>query len=405
MPAPRNFQSGLAKGIAMRFTARYFIALLISSALAMSVFISRANADRFWSDLYLRQRILIGGAFNTGYTSKSLVSNGAAYSREQLIWDFVNITFSNALWLENTVNPWDSISALRDKLNSPPSRIATWVPKYTRGPDPLPPTGVLHKWTQDITIGVGWPLPAPSNNGLDIDKYAPIIEQHLTTLLPELSELTGLQIRYVSPENERAQGKSIALLRIVPEAHMGLNNQYKGAINSPPDTTWENATIQFLQSLVGAVPFTPGMRAQVDGFLIPSFDNSISGAVCRISTLVDKEMFKSLISECVIRALGLPEISKLTSEAFLGHWNASEDAGALVPAKEGRKAFTIAENAQRPDGVAQPSLRMVTDFDKTQIKLLYCKALKPGMDRANAVLSIYTDPNCLSNILPGGESK
>jgi hypothetical protein len=119
---------------------------------------------------------------------------------------------------------------------------------------------------------------------------------------------------------------------------------------------------------------------------------------------VSKEMMASLITECLIRSLGLPEmIEDQSSDAFLRHWNVAEDSVSKLLSQDGEAALSrtaspqpvIWGNEGLPEELTKAvSTKTITDFDAKMLALLYCKELKPGMDRLTVVVTLLNSQEC-----------
>lgn len=312
-----------------------------------------------------------------------------SYTSEEIIWDFTNVAFSGTLWLENEVPPWRSVTLIEEALSK--SSI-------------IPRVHVINKWKDDIIVGIGWSHTLSYLNGLDqkaslsyLEEYGIQVKQLTQDIFPELEKLTGLRFRFVSPMEE-SKTNIVANVRIIPTSHTFLHNRYKMANSLHPDINSHDRVTSYLARQVGFVPYTPYSRSQVDGYFTPRADNSISEAVCRISVLAQGTMLNSLISECLVRALGLPSLSKLSHKSLLGNWNEIADKQSRIPSDEGKAAFDFGHGEEKYPPPLPSSPPSLLGYDKKQIELLYCPALKAGMDKITAVSALIKNPECLNRI-------
>jgi len=320
-----------------------------------------------------------------------------------------------------------------EKERAKPS--APWLLPYMgrQGAD-LPKQAALYKWDHEITIGLGWPaLEADcaryasqgeckrSQNGLKPKdparvKFYPVMTRHIKELMPDIERLTGLPVRFISPEDEISFNAEQAKIRISlwtsPDG-MGQRNFFK--VNyvpfmkaSAPSFLWHVS--EAIPYFWGAVPFTPDTRSQVDGYILPNVDNTIGMAFCNVSAVVGEKLVKALITECLARALGVPSLLPLHDGA-LGHWNKAHDVHSMsveLDGPEARRENSVKLNADDRfktivrvpgfyardliDGQSLPDTFSLDD--ERLIAMLYCKAMKAGMDES-AIRSVFSKkPSC-----------
>ena len=172
----------------------------------------------------------------------------------------------------------------------------------------------LSKWSQKITIGLGWPKIEFSKRNSDekvlrevwggnprnedFEKHYKKFHDGIALVLPALESLTGLEFELYEPNDrkDRITPATFARFRIIPsKLHSTLNwRPHRGG-------TME-------KYILGAIPFSFNGAEQEHGYLIPNADNSIGLAVCRIDPDQSDEMIKADILECLVRGLGLPHL-------------------------------------------------------------------------------------------------
>lgn len=377
--------------------------------------------------------------------SGSITLDDRPIPRDQLIWDFAQIAFSSTLWLE-TVE--DQSFLVRSRIHkghgTTNSTDQTWLSPFINKSQAPARTGVINKWmAQEITVGVGWPS--------DIDQFF----QHTPPDKPSrefintvqavtvgIAKESGLNLKFVHPDDPQENTESFARIRIVPIKSTGLHNKYKSYVVDASHT--RHPRIQSYQTMIdNAVEFTPYSRSQVDGFFIPNENNQIEFAGCRIVSGLSPEMRSALVTECLLRSLGLPNTVQTyrflpyrgsanhsfqmsRSSFFLGLWNQQEDASSKTIFHDGENALNITthepsvifdedkkifrrvhtpirplplgnEAVPSPLGESVKHSR-ITQYDAKLIRMLYCDAIKPGMDREMAIRALGTSTACGVNI-------
>jgi hypothetical protein len=174
----------------------------------------------------------------------------------------------------------------------------------------------------------------------------------------------------------------------VTNAVFAANNQFKkplkrtgGAVDGAMVLPMA-ATPPFEEFIFGSVPFTPSATRQVEGYFVPNNDNTIGFAVCKISPDHDIQIQKSLITECFIRALGLPDASLTADNSALGIWNQESNRERIVTANPVSEYLPI----------------QLTEYDAFMLSLLYCPEIHPGMNRYDVLFSLYHSDVCLQSL-------
>ncbi len=340
--------------------------------------------------------------------------------------DFMGVAFSNTFWNQDRKNDYPDLFAAmirtyqsrkileQDTFYKGLLRNITWLNPYVQDVSTFSRFGAVNKWTRGIAIGIDWPryeqnIPHPKD-GRELyqsvlsDRLTgsyPEIQNQVEAMLPELSALTGLSVRFVAPNDPVEITEGFARVRIIPVKTKAVGNFFKSyrdsfsAAERPMPDDFEYA-------LIGAVPFTSGSRAQVDGYFIPDSSNAISLAICKINPAVGSNLLKALVSECLVRALGLPELSE-NEEALLGAWNkAFERPDGLPPQQESVDFYNIFDQPyMKAAGKPFPLERLkkgsvatgLSEYDRKMLRMLYCPQILPGMDKYQ-VFTLLADGSC-----------
>lgn len=301
-----------------------------------------------------------------------------------------------------------------------------WWHYYITYPDGLPKHGSIHKWNQEITIGVGWPLtpegrPAlnPRSDMLEhyalTEHYGRFLKQ-IKSLAPEIGRLTGLKVKVIEPNDPIENTSQFAKIRVVPTNRNPLNNYFKHAKHTDNRRgvleNEFNTPLYFEHFYKMPVPFTDGARSQVDGYILPRTNNNIGMSVCKISINVEELLANTLISECLVRALGLPErigkTAKLYRGSLVGPWNSNHNAHSWLIGE--RLDFTAVARRHKdvppktrknfPEHLTDKNtlFQTFTDYDAFVISLLYCPEIKSGMDRIE-VKDVLQKSECVSRVV------
>jgi hypothetical protein len=309
--------------------------------------------------------------------------DGKSYTRDALIAEFLRVAFAPTLWFEGDGRARaifkSPVITKRGGISGP-----SWVAEYITRSQGLPRFDALNRWnTQTITIGLDWP---PDVWPLGDPSHHDIVLKHLATLSPQIQAATGMKVSILPPAHETPH--TFAHVRIVTNAVFAANNQFKkplkrtgGAVDGAMVLPMA-ATPPFEEFIFGSVPFTPSATRQVEGYFVPNNDNTIGFAVCKISPDHDIQIQKSLITECFIRALGLPDASLTADNSALGIWNQESNRERIVTANPVSEYLPI----------------QLTEYDAFMLSLLYCPEIHPGMNRYDVLFSLYHSDVCLQSL-------
>lgn len=355
------------------------------------------------------------------------------YKRAEVLSDFLNVAFSDSIWNEDTGEDFlmhlDYLlytlkeRSVGNEKELEKTAIEGWFTPYLFGNSGWPDQNVINKWTGPVTIAVGWPGNSGNYGSLSLEKEGEIVklfEDHIQEIVPKLSEYTQLPVEMIRFGDVRDTTDSFAHIRVVPIRETHLRNFFKTLRRSikdgiPHETTYLNT---YENAMWTGVPFTPYARSQVDGYLVPDRSNNIAIVVCKIVSDLDSSLIHALISECLIRALGLPDLSKTNNKSLLSHWNSAHDKNSFLPSLDGRESSiwknTIGfEKYMNSKGVSRPVFDskitdrnlplMPTAHDEVLVKILYCSSIKPGMNKYEVIKSFALDENCIGKILQEGK--
>ncbi|TNE32964.1 MAG: hypothetical protein EP349_00470 [Alphaproteobacteria bacterium] len=352
------------------------------------------------------------------------------YPTDEFRTDFIAAAFSNEIWGKHDYNQ-HSTTLLLDGLTSAESRKwrsenqQEWWYKYALYPDGLPRHNAINKWTQEIRISFDW------------EKSDHDYKSHITSLITEIKKITGLPVKLVQ-ENPN--------LRIRGLIYNDLENYFKFSHETPHTHSEYPSPFRYERYFAAGIPFTPRAKAQVDGYILPESDNSIGYAECRISPFVGTDLTETLITECLLRALGLPEIingieEKIKDAKFppqfhqrlyelarergtfdpnnslLGRWNKAHEAHSKIGWEDGDSAYWhFDENGDFRIPVVYPTpeqrkenfprhltdkdhlFKNFTPYDRLMASTLYCPDIKPGMDKYQVLMTLK-DSTCYRSLL------
>lgn len=335
---------------------------------------------------------------------RSIEIDGTSYSPGELIEDFLNVAFSEGVWNEdaNLWNP-DMFSKIIDRYGPQnldlqdkdvrkeyeEKKIAVpWLADYMYRPDGWPKHNVTHRWNKEITIGIGWPrykINGPKTNLItsvyDQEWTAalyPSIAEHIKKQLPAIERSTGLSAKFISPDDPDDATREYARIRIIPKRTLERRTS-----SSMLGYQWYPHQSEEL--LWGGVLFETSTPKEMDAYLLPEVNNQPGLVICKIDGDLPEALFSALITECLVRAVGLPGRGGRPEKAVLGPWRSQ--VGPDHP-----------ENS--PVSSAKNLPQTLTPYDEWMISLLYCPSIKSGMDK-NQVLQALTSKKdkCISQHL------
>lgn len=344
-------------------------------------------------------------------TDKKFLIECVAYRKADIIRDFVSTAFSDVLWQQESGNSYPSLfSGLTQEIFQRASRqtddernsnIIPWMKEFAEFPNGYPATGVINKWSKDITIAVGWPkynLGFITSAGEQANNaaYYNAISNTLEKIVPVLHRSTGLNFKIISPEVSAANDRLQGTVRIVPNGQAAPGYIFKGGVLNPFKHGFqtEGDLNQLEYEFFGGVSFTPSKRAQVGGYLLPNPDNSMGAAVCKVRDAAGDAVLQALVMECLVRALGLPEVSAL-SRGVLRAWNEAMEKAYEQKLQQSTEHQTGKGARDLLDSVDKSSIPTgINGYDLFLARLLYCADIKPGMSKLSVIAVLSQSDKC-----------
>lgn len=393
--------------------------------------------------------------------------DGRTYLKSEIMQSFIESAFSDTLWYEEG-RPEGYLGFFMRKLALDPLRGPTksmqsgypWLAPYMHKKDHFPRAGVINKWPgRQVSVGIDWPVyrrdkmidaldpkwlksanreelvntSSQSHYRASHEAVYKKIGEIIQEVIPDIEAATGLNISFNAPFSPVELSDDYARIRIVPLAYLNQQNYFKSDKFSGLRDTGISSDWSLLRSedaLMGGVSFTPQLRAQVDGYLLPNEDNTIGLSICKVIPNVGDAMLRALIVECLARSLGFPDEVK-SSATHLGVWNREHDTYAKAVSLDGEKEALfnlpvdeealrtkfgedrIAYNSARNDAMMKAKSPQYADpkkfpkvkkdmapylklsvYDGFLLSLLYCDALKPGMDKYQAIVALTKTAAC-----------
>jgi len=349
---------------------------------------------------------------------KEITLDGRSYDGFDLIRDFLNVSFSTTLWNENAEDYFSkTFPAYVHRLAGAPTKediqrlhsgyiYPEWVKaQYAAINGNYPKFGVINKWeTSEIDVAIGWPRALVNENSKE-RRLASLVEGQVKHLAPQIKAVAGLNLNFLKPDNPKENSPSYARIRIV------FSPMYDGFFKTLPGLSASRILLGGGKDKAaetdlywGAVTFTPYSRSNVDGYFLPNTDNNIDLAVCRVSPFLPEGMLKALIGECLLRSLGLSDLSKINQDSLSGRWNREYDQSSKNLASEP----SFLENIENFDslsplrevdfkllGTAFLGYQSFTQYDLQMLKLLYCPDIKPGMDKYQVIYVLSRNSSCI----------
>jgi len=352
------------KGIQMKSSPLKFMAVVVAAVFLVASY-KNVNAR----DSYATK----------DYAALDVVS----YSKQELIKSFFEAAFPKHMWFDNMPQPhryFYSVLSGRGAHYKMKYAGYPWLYEYISREKGLPRFEAFSRWQQqEIKVSLGWPPMAVEQP--DWSSFEALVEKQVQEVSSVIREETGIVLKFV-PQSQESQ-KNFSQIRIVPdEGLFSSNNKFKshrGVVDDPYFYEEISGMEQssrptyryfrtFEASLVGAIRFTPMTRAQAEGYFLTDKDNNVTFSVCEIWPEHRPAVLRSLITECLLRSMGIPEMVSEGSPIALGHWNK----------KEGTSAFPI----------------KISDYDKMMLRLLYCQEIDQSMGRYQLIEKLFSSDRC-----------
>lgn len=324
----------------------------------------------------------------------SILLDGATYKREQLLYDFGQIAFSsfiqpNLFPERGLFNPFSNINGGKTDFNPYLfKKEYPWLYEYIFRDLGTPKYFALNKWQSPIRISLGYPndlnplrelkgkpvlstrkYPRLTNDGEPMHEMflsGPSLEEipfriraevskSVLDVLPVLKEITNLPVAFIPPEQETLSNRGnlrIVLFHDVSEWETTFKKGNKVSYIQGLATGYDFRNDIEGEMLTTGVHFTPNMNRQVDGFFLADKSNEIELSICYLWDGHEPQLLSALVSECLLRSLGLPDASYRATNSMLNGW--LQGKSNKPPAK-------------------------ISDYDKFIAKLLYDPRLKAGL--------------------------
>jgi hypothetical protein len=292
----------------------------------------------------------------------------------KLIADFLDVAFTDSVFANEdtrrgifegkltTLYPNTHYNPVAEAYARNFPHLAPYI--YRR--DPWPKSDVINKWSSKITIGIGFP---PGLNTFSKGEAAlrSILEDQITLLLPALRKATGTDVTYIKPEEETAN--SYARIRILVDHGLPSTGLDEPGIGIQPE-----------EMLWGQISFDD-TGSGYGGSILPQSDNTLGFAYCFIQSREPMPIVRSLINRCLLRAMGLPNISSRKIATVLG----KEGLPKKWPTED--HPIDTSENPSAPRPTLSP-------YDLEMLSLLYCPSVKPGMSKNEVIQVLAQRKEC-----------
>lgn len=292
------------------------------------------------------------------------------YTRGEIIADFLNVAFSNAMWNEDAdkrnelgfakiIDEYISYDrkSEQDHLGKARNGQFRWWTEHIHSDGKWPSRGVINKWSKEIRVGIDWPA---FKQAKEPSKDREILHRAALKYAAQIFPYTGFPYTVLSLDDPQDEAERRGQIRLVAGLAEGPGDVRTHArMNSfqfnPFATEWLN---------FGGVLFESSDYEYMDGYLLPSINNDLDLSVCKVAKSLPEQVTENLVLECLTRSLGLPGNSSNPESHLRSRSSAS--LPKLVPD--------------------------LSDYDAYMVKLLYCKKIKPGMDK-NEVFELLTRRN------------
>lgn len=355
----------------------------------------------------------------SAHGSEKFLLDGKAFTKEQLIQDFLQVSFR-----EDVKN----ITSHKQKLSSYAVSRMPWI-EDLQSPD-VNMAG-LHKFpARGVTIGFGWP-PLQSTRA-DYERYNDkynVVQSQILKMKPYLEKAIGQNITIIGRDEETLE--NYAKIRVVFFEGFFTDNRFKADPRTSASPLNDETMARHMTKSLPHIDFTPLSRTSVTGYLIPDDTGNIAFSVCEIWPYFQKNLEAALVTECVLRSLGLPNQSANPS-ALLGDWNSAHAEHSKLRALDGNETnipwTTQLINLQKkflsemPDNqyldeyppyteavekllryfphgeiIIDEQLSSPTDYDLAILSLLYCNDLQAGDVKDTVISKLASTHNCLND--------
>lgn len=239
----------------------------------------------------------------------------------------------------------------------------------------------LAKWNGDIKISIDFPnnlKPASIDQTKKVfffkgeqsnipNEEITVLEEILKNAISEVSEAANqnfpfeINLNPSSLDETRAEKGNLRIIFADAEGPEHFKWQTRGtsSLGYPKEVFFK----EWATGRTPIVEFTPKLRSQVYGYFLVNKEHTIDFAACYLPRYADHVLLKNLISECLMRSLGVPYTFQGEGASIFSNWN-----------QEGSHNNHV----------------KISSTDKKIIKLLYSDKLKRGdneFDVKSALLS------------------
>lgn len=326
----------------------------------------------------------------------SIVIDDYIFSFDKILWDFLEVAFSNYLWMQNddayyaggpVYKPMPNVDYLEKNDKS-----YQYFKEYMNLNSSFINQGRLHKWEKkNINIAIGWPWKTYETNDPDIARLTSYADNFVSVL----NEITGTELKLTG-----ANDKDTPQIIIAPIKAQYPENSFK-----TDEITGRHGTLEFewwfKDLITSGVEFAPASKKNIDGGILVDKNNAITNAFCLIPVGISNADTEILVRECLIRSMGLPGTSANQNSLLADRANLDNKNNFLVSASNARNPNVFIENdslisfkklfQQRADGTGN-----LLQYDFLMMKILYCPEIKSGFDKNEVVNQLANKKTCIS---------
>ena len=262
-----------------------------------------------------------------------------------------------------------------------------WLYEFMYREKGMPRFYAINKWAQPVRIAFGFPNDLKPYVSSKAEKTDPDVkaklpeanlekglsetlkhevfvwaEEEILSSIPEMKDVTGLDISFLKDEPVAAPIENLGNLRIIlhreradKEGTSAIRFSGRGVHNS---YFRKYLDVSYLQT---AVRFTPGTMKQVDGYILPNANNTIGMTFCYIWDGHPKDVFQKFVRECLFRSLGMPGEVYHENLSILSFWT---DADKYKPMWE--KLGYLDNTGEKPDGY--PFAQNPSSFEREELE-------------------------------------
>lgn len=236
---------------------------------------------------------------------------------------FLDVTFQTHMWGAPDGAP-KNVTSYPLEVEASQQTGRWFLPLFLKEPshrtEGMPKYGVINKW-KNLPKAGGIPVDLAlipllnSNQPPDFFQYEQFLESAIKSGITALNSAGSVQLSYdkIYTQIDDLQGGRIHIIPYIRH-DLSLNPRIRDINRGIGGGVYHYSfgMIAAEMFLVGAVRFAPSSPNQVDGYFIPDKDNNIVAAVCYINISNSEDVQKGYINECLMRSLGLPEVSQNT---------------------------------------------------------------------------------------------